>query len=249
MGPGPGSGPLPAGATIPQSHTEPAIDLTEVFNGFQPLFAVLTPQAINQLTGSIIDIFQGQSGTVANLVDQLAQISANLADRKEVVGEVITNLAGLLDSVAGQGHQLGSLIDNFDKVVDDVAGERAVLSSTIAALSTFAGTAAALTTAAAPAIDQDVRGVAAAAQTLTRNQGPINEMLAGAPGALQAITSVVDAGSYFKVYVCNLTLDVTGSLNLSLLPGLAAPQSPSPVSLDGVGGAVGNPALHTQVCQ
>ena len=63
-----GGKPLPPGGVIPLAHTTPAIDLTAVFDGFQPLFSALSPDQVNQLAGSIIDVFQGESGTVSNIV-------------------------------------------------------------------------------------------------------------------------------------------------------------------------------------
>ena len=40
---------LPEHATIPLSRTQPALDLTVLFNGFKPLFAALTPAELSRL--------------------------------------------------------------------------------------------------------------------------------------------------------------------------------------------------------
>ncbi len=89
---------LPPAAVIPTSRTAPALDLTSIFNGFQPLFEALSPTQVNQLTASIIDVFQGESGTVADLVTQTASLTQNLAARQQLIGQVIDNLSS---SVAG----------------------------------------------------------------------------------------------------------------------------------------------------
>src|SRR5699024_1503923 len=94
--------PLDEGGTIPLSQTEPAIDLTAVFNGFQPLFDALTPDEINELSMSIIEVLQGQSGDVSHLIEQIATITQNLADRKELIGSVIKNLSEVLGKVDQQ---------------------------------------------------------------------------------------------------------------------------------------------------
>src|SRR5699024_1704141 len=87
---------LDEGATIPLSRTAPAIDLTAVFNGFQPLFDALTPDEINKLSMSIIEVLQGQSDDVSHLVEQLATVTQHLGDRKELIGSVIHNLGEVL---------------------------------------------------------------------------------------------------------------------------------------------------------
>ena len=54
-------------APIGLDRTTPALDLTMLFNGFQPLFSALDPKQINALSYEIIQIFQGQGGTVGDL--------------------------------------------------------------------------------------------------------------------------------------------------------------------------------------
>ena len=62
---GQGTGPvdrtLPPGGTIPLNQTTPALNLTELFNGFQPLFQALSPGDVNKLSSEIIEVFQGES--------------------------------------------------------------------------------------------------------------------------------------------------------------------------------------------
>ena len=43
--------PLKDGATIGLDHTQSALDLTVLFNGFKPLFAALSPKDVNELSG------------------------------------------------------------------------------------------------------------------------------------------------------------------------------------------------------
>ena len=54
----------PSSRTLGLDRTTPALDLTALFNGFQPLFSALDPKQINALSYEIIQIFQGQGGTV-----------------------------------------------------------------------------------------------------------------------------------------------------------------------------------------
>ncbi len=238
---------LRAGATIPADRTKPAIDLTAVFNGFQPLFDALTPGEINQLTGSIINVFQGQSGHVSNLVEQVGTITERLADRKQVIESLITNLSAVLTQVNSEGDSLGELISNFDTMVDDVADQRELLATAITAMARFTTDAADLTKQASSAITGDIKGVAKASRTLVKNQKAITDMLHDAPAALRAVDSTMDTGSYLKVYLCNLELQTSGTLNLSLVPGLAAPQKPTDVALPS--GVLGSPSSRSEVCR
>jgi len=51
---------MPPGGTFPLSQTRPALNLTVLFNGFQPLFQALEPQQVNQLSYEIIQTLQGE---------------------------------------------------------------------------------------------------------------------------------------------------------------------------------------------
>jgi phospholipid/cholesterol/gamma-HCH transport system substrate-binding protein len=256
--PGPAGGaPLHGGATVPVTLTQPGLDLTAVFNGFQPLFTALTPNEVNELAASVIQVFQGQSGTVANLVSETANITNNLANREQILDEVLNNLSGLLQAVGGESTQLGQLIHNFNVLVSGLAGERSQLGSAIDGLATLNGAFANVLHQSRPALDQSIAGLASATGTLSQNQASLNGVINGLPPVLAAISKTISTGSYANVYLCNLTINIHGAINVSLNPALPAPQFPSPVVLPSgtVGGPVGSTSAlwsqlpHTRNCQ
>ena len=81
-----GEAPLAAGATIPMSHTAPAVSLTVLFGGFQPLFQALQPDQVNQLADEILRTLQGEGGTVQDLLQHTASLTTTLADHDQVIG-------------------------------------------------------------------------------------------------------------------------------------------------------------------
>ena len=91
QGPG-GAGVLREGATIPLERTQPALDLTVLFNGFKPLFAALSPGDVNKLAYEIIQVFQGEGGTLESLLGRTASVTSTLAARDELIGDLISNL-------------------------------------------------------------------------------------------------------------------------------------------------------------
>lgn len=252
--PGPTQGkPLRPGAKIPVSRTSPALDLTAVFDGFEPLFSALAPGQVNQLSQSIIDVFQGESGTVSSLVSETAAITSNLADRQAVIDGLLSSLSNILDTVGTHDTQLGQLIGNFDTLVQGLAANRSQLGSAINNLETLTTTVSGLLSQSQPQLDQDIDGLATASQSLAANQAGINRLLQGFPGLLNALTKVQSTGNWINAYVCNLTVNVTGvdggpapPLNISIIPGVNAPQYPENVRLPS--GVVGDQAAHTASC-
>src|SRR5699024_5328650 len=151
-------------------------------------------------------------------------------------------LSEVLGKVDQQRDSIADLIDNFDSIVDNLAGQRKTLARAITAMGRFTSDAAELTQESAAAINKDIPGLAKASRTLAQNQDAISSMLQNAPEALNSITSTMDSGSYVKVYLCNLDLQAQGRLNLSLVPGVEAPQPPRDVPLPA--GKLGSGSLN-----
>jgi phospholipid/cholesterol/gamma-HCH transport system substrate-binding protein len=106
---------LPAGSTIPMERTEPALDLDALVGGFRPLFRALDPDKINNIAQSIITIFQGQGGTINDILDQTGQLTSALADRDQAIGEVIRNLNTVLDTTVKHQKQFDETVVDFEK--------------------------------------------------------------------------------------------------------------------------------------
>ena len=69
---------LPPGGFIPLSRTSPALDLDALIGGFKPLFRALDPEKVNTIASALITVFQGQGGTINDILDQTAQLTAQL---------------------------------------------------------------------------------------------------------------------------------------------------------------------------
>ncbi|MDQ6837525.1 MAG: MCE family protein [Actinomycetota bacterium] len=239
-----GGPPMKAGATIPVSRTTPGLDLTAVFTGFQPLLAALNPQQVNQLTGSIIAVFQGQSGAVAHLVQQTAVLTGNLAQSSDIIYKVLDNLSPLLDKVNGSDAQIGQLIDGFDTIVKGLANNKTQLDSSITGASALTANVSNLISGSQPYIDQDLSKLVGATGVLQANEVPINNVLRDLTPFLTALNRTADSGSYLSVYICDLTLNVSGPVSVKLSP--TVPQS-QPLTLNA--GVVGNQVTHFPVCK
>ena len=108
---------LPPGGFIPLSRTQPALDLDALIGGFKPLFRALDPQKVNTIASSIITVFQGEGGTINDILDQTAQLTDRLAESDQAIGEVITNLNTVLDTTVRHRDQFDATIDKFDVLI------------------------------------------------------------------------------------------------------------------------------------
>lgn len=243
----PGGVALRSGATIPMSRTRPGLDLTTVFSGFQPLLAALNPNQINELTGSIIQVLQGESGAVGNLVNQTAALTTNLASRQQVINQVLDNLTPLLTTVNTHDAQLSDLIKGLNLLVTGLADQHQAVDGAITGLSALTTNTNNLLQNVQPTLDQDLSGLQGVTNELVANQGDVLNRLSSVVGDLPALlftlNKVSSSGNYLTVYVCDLSLNVSNPISVKLSP--TVPQSPGlPVPV----GIIGDPSQHTAVC-
>lgn len=116
--------PLPDGGSIPVENTSPALDLDLLLGGFKPLLRALDPQQVNDLSQALVQVFQGQGGTLVSLLGSTSSFTNTLADRDQLIGEVITNLNQVLGTINDRGDQFRSTLDQLQQLVSGLSQDR-----------------------------------------------------------------------------------------------------------------------------
>jgi phospholipid/cholesterol/gamma-HCH transport system substrate-binding protein len=211
-GPG-GAGSLPAHGVIPLSQTTPALDLTVLFNGFRPLFTALTPNDVNALAYEVIQVLQGESGTVTGLLQHTASLATALADRDAVIGQVISNLDAVLTTLDGARDTLSDTILQLQQFVSGLAADRAAIGAAVQNIAGLTAATASLLGAARPDLERDIAGLGALSGILGANETVIDDTLAKLPGRYQALTRTASSGSWFNFFLCGFdgTVAVPGA--------------------------------------
>jgi phospholipid/cholesterol/gamma-HCH transport system substrate-binding protein len=188
---------------LPLSQTEPALDLTVLFNGFRPLFSALDPQQVNTFAYEIIRVLQGEGGTINSLLARTASLTNTLADRDELIGNVIDNMNSVLAAVNTRDQQLSDLILQLQRFVSGLAEDRKALGDSLANISTLAQSTAALVTEARPALKADIKALGQVATTLNASRDVVDGVLKRLPRKLDLITATASDGSWFNFYLCS----------------------------------------------
>lgn len=198
---------LPHGATIAQSHTAPALSLTALFNGFRPLFRALDPKQVNKFSTEIIQILQGETGTIEDLLTQAAQLTSNLADRDELFVSVVDNLATLLRTVASHDTQLGQLVDSLDQLTTDLAADTPNIGRSIDAIDALMGSVEKLLGGLNRG---DLRGTVIDIEALTavvaKNSTVLDQTIKQFPIAFADFNRVTQNGNWINAYACSVAV-------------------------------------------
>lgn len=202
---------LAAGGTIPIEHTEPALDLDALIGGFRPVFRALDPDKVNNIAQSIITIFQGQGGTINDILDQTASLTSALADRDQAIGEVIKNLNTVLDTTVKHQQQFDETLQNFETLITGLKDREDPIASSVANISDAAGTIGDLLADNRPLLQSTIGHLEGVQQPLVDQRDQLNDILVRLPTAFNIIGRAGGIyGDFFNFYACDIALKLNG---------------------------------------
>ena len=207
------SEPLPHGGTIPVEQTDPALDLDVLLGGFKPLFKALDPGQVNQLASSLLEVFQGQGSTLVNLLGNTSSFSSTLADRDQLIGDVIENLNVVLGTMNENKDEFSHIIDNVEQVVATLGGSNSdAIVGGIDHINDATGTLASLLNDTRPDLQTDITELHRLMGLLATDDSldELNWVLSTMPAAFRQVVRVGSYGSNFNFYLCGLKFKIDG---------------------------------------
>lgn len=197
---------LEPGAEIPLERTTPALDLTELFNGFKPLFQALSPKDVNQLSGEIVQVLQGEGGTVESLLAHTGSLTTTIASRDKVIGEVITNLNSVLKTINGKGDALSTLVSTLRELVSGLAGDREAIGDAVSGLAELSTATAGLLEQGRQPLKDSIDGLGLLSEQLVDGKAEVEDFLTVLPGKLNELGRLSSYGSWMNFYLCSAVL-------------------------------------------
>jgi phospholipid/cholesterol/gamma-HCH transport system substrate-binding protein len=201
---------LPAHGYIPLSHTSPALDLDALIGGFKPLFRALDPEKVNNIATAIITVFQGQGGTINDILDQTAQLTSRIAERDEAIGEVVKNLNIVLDTTVKHRKDFDETVDNFEKLITGLNNHGDALAAGVANISNGAGTLADLLADNQTLLHKTLNYAEPIQQPFIDQLDQYDDMIHRTPPGLNTVGRAFSSGDWLSFYVCDLTLKTNG---------------------------------------
>lgn len=202
---------LPPNGFIPLSRTQPALDLDALIGGFKPLFRALDPQKVNTIASALVTVFQGQGGTINDILDQTAQLTNQLGERDQAIGEVIKNLNTVLDTTVRHRQQFDQTINNLEVLITGLKDHGDQLAGGTAHISNAAGTVADLLAEDRGLLHNTLNYLDAVQQPLIDQQDQLQDFLKKVPTALNMIGRAIGSyGDFVNFYACDITLKING---------------------------------------
>lgn len=207
---GPGSTRLlPRGAQIPVEKTAPALDLDLLLNGLKPVIRGLNPQDVNSLTASLIQIMQGQGGTLDSLMSQTSSFSNSLADNSQVVESLIDELRTVLATLNKGDKRLSGAIDRLNKLVAGLAEDRDPIGTAVGALDRGTASMADLLGRARDPLTDTIHQVNRLAKAVNADQAGLDMSLQKAPENYRKAIRLGSYGGFIQYYLCAVQIRVS----------------------------------------
>jgi phospholipid/cholesterol/gamma-HCH transport system substrate-binding protein len=202
---GPGSTRVMAeGAQIPEDRTAPALDLDLLLGGLKPVIQGLNPEDINALSASLIQVLQGQGGTLESLLSKTSSFSNSIADNNEVVGQLIENLKNTLDTLSKNGDDFSGAIDRLEQLITGLSKDREPIGNAVVALSNGTASISDLLTQARPPLAGSVDQLNRLAPLIDDDKDRLNAALGRAPENYRKLARLGAYGSFIQYYICGI---------------------------------------------
>ena len=197
-------------ATIPVDRTAPALDLDALIGGFKPLFRALDPDTVNALSGQLIAAFQGQGTTISSFLSQTASLTSTLANRDQLIGQVITNLDTVVGSLGSESKQFDKAVTSLAELVDGLAARKSDLANAVANTNAAAGSIADLLAQAREPLKNAVAQSDRANSIVLADHEYFDNLLNTLPDAYQTLIRQGMYGDFFSFYLCDAVLKLNG---------------------------------------
>ncbi|MEV6275230.1 MlaD family protein [Nocardia sp. NPDC051832] len=181
---------LRSGATIGVDNTIPSFDITQLFNGLQPVLAEFSPGALNQFTESVLAVVEGNGDGIGPALDAFEKLSRYVSDRQAVLHLIVANLQHISGQIGGKSPHLITLLNgladvftSFRKELDGLLAFAAAAPSTLAPLNALLATLG-FTEGENPDLELDIG-------RLFPNPDDALDALGRLPGLLQSLATLM----------------------------------------------------------
>jgi phospholipid/cholesterol/gamma-HCH transport system substrate-binding protein len=195
---------LPVGAQIPEDRTAPALDLDLLLGGLKPVIQGLNPQDVNALTASLIQILQGQGGTLDSLFSKTSSLTNSLADNDQVIEQLIEDLKNTLDTLSKDGGEFSGAIDRLDKLIKGLSADRDPIGAAITSLDNGTASLTDLLGRARSPLAGTIGQLNRLAPLLDNDKDRLDASLQRAPELYRKLARVGSYGSFFPYYICGI---------------------------------------------
>jgi phospholipid/cholesterol/gamma-HCH transport system substrate-binding protein len=210
------------GGTIDADHTEPALDLDSLLGGLRPVLKGLDGNKINKVSSAVIELLQGQGGALSDLLSTTGSFTQTLADRYQVISEVIHNLNDVLGTVDAKSAQFDAAVDQLQKLVSGLAQGRDSIAGALPPLASAERDLTDMLAKSRRPLQGVLENARPLATELDNRKDEINKVIEPLGENYLRLNALGAYGAYFDIFYCSVRIKING-------PSIGVAQSDSDI--------------------
>ena len=205
------SGVLEDGDLITLDHTDPAFDLSDLFNGLRPLIRSTNPADINLVAREVVTALRGRSDDIAGLLTNVSEISEMLATKDQELSTLLEGLNVVSSDLAGRDDQLRRTLGYINRFFEKVLDNRRALARALVTLEDAAVRIERLVDNNAENIDAELEALADILDVVDRRRADLESIIRRLPDMLVAVERVTGYGEWTNLHLIDVCKDDSGT--------------------------------------
>ncbi len=218
---------LPPGGTLGIDNTQPALDLDALLGGLRPVVKGLDGEKVDQITNAILELLQGEGGALSQLLSETGTFSQALADRYQVISEVIHNLNAVLGTVDEKSAQFNASVDQLQKLVSGLAQGRDPIAGAIPPLASAEADLTDMLVDSRRPLQGVLENLRPLSTELDNRKDEVNRVIEPLAENYLRLNSLGAYGAYFNYYICDLRLKFNGPAGSDIFLPMGGVPDPS----------------------
>jgi phospholipid/cholesterol/gamma-HCH transport system substrate-binding protein len=218
---------LPAGATIAKENTQPALDLDALLGGLRPVLKGLDGNKVNEVSNAVIELLQGQGGSLSTLLASTSSFTQDLAARDQLIGDTINNLNAVLGTVDAKGAQFDAAVDQLQQLITGLAQNRDPIAGAIPPLASATSDLTQLLQNSRRPVQGVIENLRPFAQRMDERKADVNKVIEPLAENYLRLNALGAYGSFFNIYYCSIRMKINGPAGSDILIPFGGPPDPS----------------------
>ena len=198
-------------AVIPLDRTEPAFDLTELFNGLRPLIRSTEPRDINIVARTLTKTLRGRNAEIQSLLTNLADVADTVSSEDQALSQLLDGLNTVSEDLSSRDRQLRVTLTSINEFFGKVLANRKALRTALVSLDEAAVRLDRIIRNNKGNIQVELKSLAQILEVVDAKRNDLRSAVRNLPGFLVATERGTGYGQWAQVHLINVCKDDTGT--------------------------------------
>ena len=211
-------GTLADGDRITLDRTEPAFDLTLLFNGLRPLIRSTDAKDINIVSNALVEALDGRSDEVENILANLTDVADLLASRDQELSTLLDGLNVVTEDIASRDGQLQRTLANLNNFLGDLDASKSDLSAALVTLDEASRLLDRVVRQNSSRISANLDDLSVILDAVDDKKSDLRQAIRALPKMLVAVERVTSYGQWAGIHLIHVCKDDLGTCGRRELP-------------------------------